>query len=111
VVVEAGVGCVVGPLGRAPMARLAIGRLDLVFGAAARPDLVGGDDGDDLVDVELLGTGWRLCRWRSGDVYAGGEVRSVVTSPLPLSLFHLGDVLGALVAFSVVRRVVPRRWH
>jgi hypothetical protein len=32
-VVEAGVGCGVGPPGRAPMARLAIKWLDLVFGA------------------------------------------------------------------------------
>jgi hypothetical protein len=53
--VEAGMGCGVGP-----MARLTIGWLDLVFGAVAQPDLVGGGSGEDLVGMELLVTGWRL---------------------------------------------------
>jgi hypothetical protein len=63
-----------------------------MFGATAQPDLVGGDGGEDLIGMELLGTGWCLRRW----------------SHPPFSLFRLGGVLGALVAVLVVRRTVPR---
>jgi hypothetical protein len=106
-VVEAGVGCGVGLLGRALVARLDIGRLDLVFGAVAQPDLVDGDGREDLVGMELLGVGWCLHPQQSGGVYVGSEVWSVDASPP--SLFRLGGVLGALVAVSVVRQAVPQR--
>jgi hypothetical protein len=88
------------------MTRVAIRRLDLVFGATARPDLVGGGGKEALVGMELLGARWH-------PTVAGGEVRAVVASPPPpraLSMFHLDDILGALVAFSAMRRAVPWCW-
>jgi hypothetical protein len=84
-VVEAGVGCGVGLLGRASVARLDIGRLDLVFGAVTQPDLVDGDGREDLVGMELLGVGWCLHPQQSGGVYVGSEVWSVDASPPPYS--------------------------
>jgi hypothetical protein len=78
-------------------------------GVAALSDLGVAAGGGDLVSMELLGAGWCLCRWRSGGICAGGEVRSVVA--YPPSLFRLGGVLGALVAISAVQWVVPRWWR
>jgi hypothetical protein len=99
--VGAGVVCGVGPLERASAMRVAIGRSDLVFRVAARPDLMGGGSREALVGMDLLCVGWH-------PVVAGGEVQSVVISP---PRFHIGDVLGALVAFSIVWRAVPQQQH